>query len=588
METYAGVTSVMYISRVPSGVSLSTIMDFCGQFGNIVKSSFSGRHKHCFVQFSTTKEAQVALREIAKLQTELFSEDEPILASRFEMSTRAIASVNSESHVILVNFSNVHTPFGSREVFELFAPFGAILRILVVHDNAGVCDKALIEFESNAGARCAYEHMNNTYVWDNTLLFVQFSHHREITFRPWHKAAHTLDLSSSSASISLPITPSAGLAPAFRAEPFAPASGGARSYFKHKSCPSDSSKLDRAVPTLHFDFSNNPAFDRTFNLFNPTPSTSTSPVSNSTPRNPLQHQTLSKSTAALELSVLSHTLRRGARARTTHDSPSPKAGCVLLISNMNRHITTALNIFNVFAQFGQVVAVKLLRKKPGRALVQLVNSKQACRCTENLHNISLFGYNLSVARSHFSIITGTPDGTSHVDFHSIYAEKKIGREAGPPSPHLFVHVRCKDLDCPFPTLLDTADVAALVVKLLSGKYSKVTHIAPAGASPEPAAPGLAHSKSTSALLASSSTQFHLPRFSMHSDTSYRSSVATVVKVHPMRSTFAYEARQEPRRQSVPTVFNFHVALEDVNQTTSAIATFNATTHGSVIVFCQFF
>eukprot|EP00767_Chilomastix_cuspidata_P007173 gnl/Chilomastix_cuspidata/776.p1 GENE.gnl/Chilomastix_cuspidata/776~~gnl/Chilomastix_cuspidata/776.p1 ORF type:complete len:616 (-),score=132.17 gnl/Chilomastix_cuspidata/776:55-1842(-) len=446
MESRSLCENVIYISRIPSGLTLAKVKEFCSFFGEVISCIFSGRHKHCFMEFSHKEEAKKAIHIINTLSSHRFESNDcsrfiaanPFIRSlKAQTSNHSISLAITNSGVLLVNFTNVMRDVTAAAVYDIFRPFGEILKIIVFEKGGNLCDKALVQFRQLADAARAYEEMNNAFVWENTLVFVQFSRRSDIKIKPWQSRDKFIDVTAGASRKAQGLIRSKS-EKSFPSFTFSQPKDNLNSHLSSSVVPfdCDSPRPDRESPFAQFRLFGP---DRPSSLHtSPRPCLPKPARPKDDPYNPFMTQRRSQGNLL------------GAAERFT-PSPSPGAqpqGCVLLVSNLVPYVTKAIHLFNLFSQYGQVVTVKILPKKPDRALVQLINSEHARSCQQNLNALPFEGQILSVVPSHFSIVTGNPDQQTHLTFDSRLQSFSPDHAPAAPSNQLLILLKrnfCTDV-----------------------------------------------------------------------------------------------------------------------------------------------
>eukprot|EP00767_Chilomastix_cuspidata_P004127 gnl/Chilomastix_cuspidata/426.p1 GENE.gnl/Chilomastix_cuspidata/426~~gnl/Chilomastix_cuspidata/426.p1 ORF type:complete len:688 (-),score=103.27 gnl/Chilomastix_cuspidata/426:191-2176(-) len=488
MESRSESGKVLYISKIASGVTFNNLREVCSQIGKIVAYTFSSRQKNCFIEFSSPGQVSDVLRyfdSFPKNDDGLFSVPLPsqkvYMFFSAEPSTHKSARAEVRLPVLLVTFNNVPETLTARMVYEIFSEVGEIVKIVVLDSKTGFRDNAFVQFLSTEDSIKAFEHFDNAFVWGSTLIFIRYSHYSDISINPHIDASLFYRNPRAKALQDKPAKDAFARAPdgpaqktpqkafltntrstdpqhgwkkrrtavvprgdAGRVEPLSSARA------TYKECAKDGhfASLTKSNTYSFFELPSisephTPLYKNTQRMIRRSSSSDFTkfPIHQESFQRPdymLFGRFHSEPTSPKpSTSFKSHSAMVSPRVRRPPlRGKTPSNGCVVLVSNLTAMKTTPQNIFNIFSQYGQVIAVKILKKKPDRALVQLINGEHARRCCQMLDGTPHFRQKLSVVISRHPAITGNPDNSTHMVFKDGKHSSQIAFNTNKPSTNL--------------------------------------------------------------------------------------------------------------------------------------------------------
>lgn len=175
---------ILFLSKITAGLSLLDIKNLCSKYGKVVACTFSGKHMHSFVEFSSKKMARFALQRLSyvtkgdiiklcdKTQNYFDLKSKPFM---IQLSRLTSPLITKEAKVLVITFNNPNDNIVCNDILELFSGIGKVTTISITESQYYFNSTVLVEMSTIKEAKTAYEMLNNSYAWGQTLVFVKYS-----------------------------------------------------------------------------------------------------------------------------------------------------------------------------------------------------------------------------------------------------------------------------------------------------------------------------------------------------------------------------------------------------------------------------
>eukprot|EP01083_Nonionella_stella_P152664 489652_1 len=396
-------SSVLHLRNIPAFAEESKIRNVVGTFGKIKRIVYLNYKRQALIEMN---DLATAKNIIAYHQ----GHNSKINGQRVFFDFSVYENLDSDparppSRILLVTIFNAMARVSTDAIFANFAECGRVGKIILFEKRFGL--QALVEMSSlEEAARCSEVLQGRELQGNCGNLWVQYSTMTKLTLPrddPLHHRSH--DYSGERPRAKSDAVATNVSAAAQRSRAVSAPLGGLLPLCAPPSPQHPPFELVEVLPTspdtlyssIHFPAIAHPNFQipesicdpsslPRHNLFGPGPSFVPSPVFG--PMDPY-----------------GRTPPPPGLTNPNHGpiiDPAPNG--VLLVSNLHAENTTPDALFNLFGAFGDVFRVKILKDKPGRALVQMVNPEHALKALSNLNGASLWGLPMHIQNSKFNVV----------------------------------------------------------------------------------------------------------------------------------------------------------------------------------------